>query len=197
MEGAFAMKLRLGITGKPGIGKSTIIREVIRSLKAEGIAVDGMLTSDIHDKVGRRVGFSIEDISTGEKGILAHVHLHQSSPEVKVGKYTVNLTDLDAIGAHSITNALTQFEPRIIIIDEIGPMELKSRRFIDAVEAALKSDKHLIVSVHQRSAHELVRHIKSTFEILEVTAENRDELAAVIIDKRSGMHIKLDTSHQK
>ncbi|NMX21573.1 hypothetical protein C5S30_03890 [ANME-1 cluster archaeon GoMg4] len=188
------MKLRLGITGKPGIGKSTIIREVIIRLKAEGIAVDGMLTSDIHEG-GRRIGFSIEDISTGEKGILAHVQLHQHGPTV--GKYTVNLTDLDAIGAHSINNALTQSEPSIIIIDEIGPMELKSKRFIDAVEKAMKSDKHLIVSVHQRSAHELVRHIKSTFEILEVTAENRDELAAVIIDKRSGMHIKLDTSHQK
>lgn len=191
-----AVKLRLGITGKPGIGKSTIIKEVIRRLKAEGIAVGGMLTSDIHEG-GRRIGFSIKDISTGEKGILAHVQLHQSSPKVKVGKYTVNLTDLDAIGAHSINNALTQSEPSIIIIDEIGPMELKSQRFIEAVEKAMKSDKHLIVSVHQRSAHELVRRIRSTFEILEVTAENRDELAAVIIDKRSGMHIKLDTSHQK
>ncbi len=188
------MKLRLGMTGKPGIGKSTIIREVIIRLKAEGIAVGGMLTSDIHEG-GRRVGFSIEDISTNEKGILAHVQLHQHGPTV--GKYTVNLTDLDAIGAHSINNALTQSEPSIIIIDEIGPMELKSRRFIDAVEAAMKSDKHLIVSVHQRSEHGLVRRIKSTFEILEVTAENRDELTAVIMDKRSEMHSKLDTSHQK
>ncbi len=176
------MNLRLGITGKPRIGKSTIIKEVIRRLKAEGMAVGGMLTSDIHEG-GRRVGFSIEDISTGEKGILAHVQLHQSGP--KVGQYTVNLTDLDAIGAHSINNALTRSEPRIIIIDEIGPMELKSRRFIEAVEKAMNSDsdKHLIVSVHQRSAHELVRHIRSTFEILEVVEESRDELATVIIDR--------------
>jgi len=189
-----AVNLRIGITGKPRIGKSTIIKEVIRRLKAEGIAVGGMLTSDIHER-GRRIGFSIEDISSGEKGILAHVHLQHSGP--KVGKYTVNLTDLDAIGAHSIDNALTRSELRIIFIDEIGPMELKSRRFIEAVENVLKSDKPLIVSVHQRSEHGLVRHIKSTFEILEVTEENRDELAAVIIDRWSGMHIKLDTSHQK
>lgn len=175
------MNLRLGITGKPKIGKSTIIKEVIRRLKAEGIAVGGMLTSDIHEG-GRRVGFSIEDISTGEQGILAHVRPHQHGP--KVGKYTVNLTDLDRIGTHSINAALTQqSEPRIIIIvDEIGPMELKSKRFIDAVEEAVRSDKPLIVSVHQRSAHELVRHIKSEFEILEVTETNRDGMAAVIID---------------
>ncbi len=171
--------LRIGITGKPRIGKSTIIKNVIQQLKADGVTVGGMLTSDIHER-GRRVGFSIEDIgTTGRTGILAHVQLHERGPTV--GKYTVNLIDLDAIGAHSITTALAQAE--LIIIDEIGPMELKSKKFIDAVENALDSDKQLIVSVHQRSVHELVRRIKHTFEILEVTEENRDELAAVILDK--------------
>jgi nucleoside-triphosphatase len=175
------MQLRkIGLTGKPRVGKSTIIKEVIGRLKAEGIAVGGMLTADMHEG-GRRVGFSIEDIRTGETGILAHVQLHRHGP--KVGKYTVNLTDLDAIGAHSITSALLQSEPQILIIDEIGPMELKSTRFLDAVENALSSDKQLIVTVHQRSAHELVRRIKSAFEIMEVTEANRDELPAILLSK--------------
>jgi nucleoside-triphosphatase len=170
--------VRIGITGKPRVGKSTIINKVIQRLKAAGVAVGGMLTADIHE--GRqRVGFSIEDVSTGKKGILAHVQSHQRGPTV--GKYTVNLTDLDAIGAHAITTALVQ--AKLIVIDEIGPMELKSTRFIDAVERALESDKPLLVSVHQRSRHELVWRIKSTFEILEVTEENRDELPAGILDR--------------
>jgi len=172
------MQLRIGLMGKPRIGKSTIIKEVIGRLKAEGIVVGGMLTADMHEG-GRRVGFSIEDIRTGETGILAHVQLHRHGP--KVGKYTVNLTDLDAIGAHSITSALAQSD--LIIIDEIGPMELKSTRFVDVVENALSGNKQLIVTVHQRSAHELVRRIKSAFEILEVTEANRDELATVIMDR--------------
>lgn len=172
------MNLRIGITGKPKVGKSTVIKEVIMSLKAEGIAVGGMLTAEIHEGMGR-IGFSIEDISTGVKGILAHVH--QRGP--KVGKYGVNLTDLDSIGAHSIINALACPEPHIIIVDEIGPMELKSNKFIEAVENAMRSDKHLIVSVHQRSDHELVRQIKSTFEIVEVTEKNRNELATIIMKK--------------
>jgi nucleoside-triphosphatase len=93
----------------------------------------------------------------------------------------VNLTDLEAIGADSIITALAQAD--LIIIDEIGPMELKSTRFIDAVKSALESGKPLVVSVHQRSAHELVRRIKNTFEILEVTEENRGQLVVVILDK--------------
>ena len=162
------------------MGKSTVIKELIRRLKAEGIAVSGMLTADMHEG-GRRVGFSIEDIKTGETGILAHVQPHRHGPQV--GKYTVNLTDLDKIGAHSITSALSQ--SNLIIIDEIGPMELKSKRFIEAVEDALKSDTPLIVTVHQRSTHELVRRIKRTFEILEVTEANRDEMPAILLNKCS------------
>ena len=175
------MKIRVGITGKPKIGKSTIIKEVIRRLKVEGMAVGGMLTSDIRES-GRRVGFSIKDIHSGVMGILAHVH--QGGP--KVGKYGVNLIDLDSIGANSIKDAVASPDIAVIFVDEIGPMELKSMPFIAAVKEAMKSDKHLIVSVHQRSEHELVRRIKRDFEIIGVTEENRDEIAMILSEKVFG-----------
>jgi len=174
------LRFRIGITGKPRIGKSTIIKAVIKSLKAKGIAVGGMLTADIREG-GRRVGFSIEDINTGVKGILAHVQLYQRGPKVKVGKYVVNLTDLDALGANSIKNALARPDPIIIIVDEIGPMELKSKKFIEAVEEAIESGRSMLVSVHQKSEHELVRKVKKEFETFEVTEENRDEIANYIL----------------
>jgi len=176
------LKLRIGITGKPRIGKSTIIKAVIKRLKAEGIAVGGMLTADIQEG-GRRVGFSLEDINTGEKGILAHVHHRQTGPKVKVGKYIVNLADLDSIGANSIKNARTQPDPVIIIVDEVGPMELKSKRFIEAGEESIESDKSMLVSVHQRSEHELVTRVKKEFEMFEVTQENREEMVDCIIQR--------------
>ncbi len=155
---------------------------MIKRLKAEGIAVGGMLTSDVQEG-GRRVGFSIEDINTGEKGILAHVRTYQRGPKVKVGKYVVNLTDLDALGANSIKNALIYPEPIIIIVDEIGPMELKSKKFIEAVEEAIKSGKSMLVSVHQKSEHELVRKVKREFGMFEVTEENRDGIANRVIQR--------------
>ena len=172
------MGIRIGITGKPRVGKSTVIKEVINRLKAESIGVGGMLTADIREG-GRRIGFSLEDINTGVRGILAHVH--QRGTKVKVGKYGVNLIDLDSIGANSIKNALAQPDPIIIIVDEIGPMELKSKRFIEAVEEAIECGKSMLVSVHQRSEHELVRRVKKEFEMFEVTGDNRDEMANWII----------------
>ncbi len=182
------MTFRIGITGKPRIGKSTTIKAVMKRLKADGIAVGGILTSDIWEG-GVRVGFSLEDINTGEKGVLAHVHHHQRGPKVKVGKYAVNLFDLDSIGANAIKNALARPDPIIIIVDEIGPMELKSRRFVEAVEEAIESKKSMLVSVHQRSEHELVKRVKEEFEMFEVTEDNRDEMANCIVQRFSGLAV--------
>ncbi len=183
------MPLRIGLTGKPRIGKSTIVTNVIEELKAAGVPVGGMLTADLREQ-GHRVGFALEDIRTGETGVLAHVQLPGRGPSV--GKYTVNLRDLDAIGARSITDAIARPEIELIIIDEIGTMELKSRSFIDAVVRALESEKHLVVTVHQRSMHELVQRIRGAFEILDVTERNRNELPAVIMAalREIGTHTK-------
>ena len=100
-----------------------------------------------------------------------------------MGKYGVNLIDLDSIGANSIKDAIASPDIAVIFVDEIGPMELKSKRFIDAIEEVIRSDKHLIVSVHQRSEHELVRRIKHDFGIIGVTEENRDGIAMVLAKK--------------
>jgi nucleoside-triphosphatase len=170
--------MRIGITGKPKVGKSTIINAVITRLKAEEVAVSGMLTADISEG-GRRIGFALEDIHIGKKGILAHIQPQQKGP--RVGKYVVNLTDLESIGVSAIKNALTQ--PGILIVDEIGPMELKSKKFIEAVEEAIASGKPMIVSVHQRSEHGLVKRVKKEFEMFEVTEENRDGIASHIIPR--------------
>jgi nucleoside-triphosphatase len=171
-------KLRIGIIGEPRVGKTTIIREVIKRLKAEGIVAGGLLTTDL--RRGRtRIGFSIEDIKTGEKGVLAHIQ--QKGP--KVGKYGVNVRDLDILGVSAIKDTLAHADIDILVVDEIGPMELKSKNFIQAVKEAIESESPMFVSVHWKSEHELVKMIKTSFEMFEVTRENRDEIARVIVDK--------------
>jgi len=45
---------------------------------------------------GRRVGFKVIDVLTGDKGILSHI-LQPSGP--RVGKYRANLEDLSRIAS--------------------------------------------------------------------------------------------------
>ena len=94
-----------------------------------------MISSEIRES-GERIGFQLEDISTHKVGILAHSKNRADSAPT-VGKYYVNLTDIERIGAASIRNAASEAD--VVIVDEIGPMELKSTQFILAVELALAS----------------------------------------------------------
>lgn len=133
-----------------------------------------MSTSEIRE--GDRIGFQVTDLMTGATGTLAHIR--GSGP--MVGKYHVNLADLDNIGAKAIERAL---DAELIVIDEIGPMELKSWRFVKAVEMALDSGKPMLVTLHQRSIHPLAERIRSEFEVIEMTKENRDSIANRIVEE--------------
>ncbi|WP_319506493.1 NTPase [uncultured Methanolobus sp.] len=157
--------LRIAVTGKPGVGKSTVVARAVEKLdlKACGIRTAEILVN------GKRQGFSIEDVSTGRKGVLSHVRC--SGP--KLGKYHVNLADLDGIGAEAIKKSL---DCDLIVIDEVGPMELKSENFILAVENALDSDRPILAVLHRSSEHSLAQRIREEFTVLTVDEDNRDDL---------------------
>ncbi len=164
---------RIAITGSPGVGKSTVCRNVLERLTC---TYGGMVSADIRVK-GERVGFEIKDIATGKPGILAH----RQGTGPRVGSYHVNLEDLNNIGVAAIRNALSSSE--LIVIDEIAPMEFKSPEFIKAVEEALDSDKNMLVVLHQKSSHPIAERIRKEFQVYTVTKENRESLAPEIADK--------------
>lgn len=163
---------RIAITGSPGVGKSTVCRNILKHLSC---TYSGMLSADIRVK-GERVGFEIKDIATGKQGILAHKE--GSGP--RVGSYQVILSDLNNIGVAAIKNAMSS---ELIVIDEIAPMEFKSPEFIKAVGEALDSDKSMLVVLHQKSSHPLAERIRREFQVYTVTRENRERLVPEIADK--------------
>ncbi len=114
---------RFLITGPPGCGKTTLIKKVARSLS---IPFCGFFTNEIrHGR--RRVGFEIESFA-GDKAVMSHLDI--KSPH-RVGKYGVDIESIDRIAAFEIEIALS--ENRLLIIDEIGKMELFSKRFEDLI----------------------------------------------------------------
>ncbi len=96
------MKRVLIITGPPGIGKTTILTKTVDILELKGFRAGGMLSREIRQN-GVRVGFEIQDLGTGRYGWLAHIS-QRNGPQI--GKYRVNLADLDHIGSHAIVMPL-------------------------------------------------------------------------------------------
>ncbi|MBX5327024.1 MAG: NTPase [Candidatus Bathyarchaeia archaeon] len=165
------------ITGRPGIGKTTVVMKIVEELRAKGCKVGGMTSGEKRED-GARVGFQIQDITTGKQGWLAHIR-QPNGP--KIGKYRVNINDLENIGAKAVENATENAD--IVVVDEIGPMELCSQAFRRAILRVVDGEKPVIATVHFKATDQLVKKIKTRedAEMFEVTLENRKNVHNVII----------------
>ncbi len=167
------------LTGVPGSGKTTVLEKTVKALKIRGISVGGVVSQEVRE-CGIRVGFEIFDLATGKHGWLAHVG-QKSGP--KVGRYHVNMNDLESVGAQAIANALANAD--VVAIDEIGPMELFSEQFKVATGKALGGDKLVLAVVHFKEHDRLVVESKARAdaEVFIVTERNRIELPDVLVEK--------------
>lgn len=166
------LKRVLILTGAPGVGKTTVLTNTVNALKADGFSVGGMISKEAREG-NTRVGFEIIDLTNGKHGWLAHINL-KNGP--KVGKYHVNMEDLENIGVKAIMQAVEKCSA--IAIDEVGPMELYLQKFKGAVIEALESKKPVLVIVHAKARDSLIAEAKQRkdAQVFEVTAANRDSL---------------------
>ncbi len=161
------------LAGRPGVGKTTVIKEVVERL---GGRAGGFYTAEIR-KGGRRQGFKIITLD-GQEGILSHVNI-KGSP--RVSKYGVNLKDLEEIGVAALRRAVA--EANCIVVDEIGKMELFSEEFRKAVMEAIESEKVVLGTV-MSARHPWVDALKALpqVSVLEVTRDNRDKMAPLVME---------------
>jgi nucleoside-triphosphatase len=172
-------KRLLFLTGNPGVGKTTVLLRIVEALKAEGYRIGGMLSQEVRTG-GERVGFEILDLNNGKRGWLAQVN-QKNGP--RIGRYCVNLEDLENIGAKAIMDAVKDSD--VVAVDELGPMELFSDKFKEAVRGAVESKKLVVGVVHWRARDSLIDAVKKRedAETFVVTFENRDKLHELVIKK--------------
>jgi nucleoside-triphosphatase len=161
------------------VGKTTVLAKTVSALRGRGVSVGSTFSREVREGAAR-VGFEIVDIAAAKVGCLASVK-QKEGPQV--GKYHVNLKDLETIGAQAINAAVEGSD--IVAIDEIGPMELYSSKFKEAAQKALESKKLVIAVVHWKAQDKLVREAKSQAdaEVFTVTLKNRETLHETLVEK--------------
>jgi nucleoside-triphosphatase len=129
--------------------------------------ITGFFTREITEK-GRRIGFSITTLD-GKEGVLAHVNM---KGRFTVGRYTVNLHDIDQIAVPSM---LPSTPDDVVVIDEVGRMECFSPIFKQVLIKVLDSDHQVVGSIAQKG-DEFIQEIKARDDVLlfRVSPENRD-----------------------
>lgn len=163
------------ITGPPGIGKSTLVRNVMSHAILRGITPAGFFTPEVRDEAGRRVGFDIEIIGGGR------VPLARKGADwsIKFGSYGVNPLAKAAFSEAIKGIESEKGERKLIIIDEIGPMELlleNSERFFEYV---ITQERYPVVGVFHRRLgalnYNLYRLIRK-YRVYHLTIDNKESI---------------------
>ena len=162
-------KHRILLTGLPGCGKTTLIKSV-----ADKIIVPayGFYTQEIRT-AGRRAGFAIETFSTPpKKGVLSHIDIDS---KYRVGKYGVDVDSFEKLAIPELEAGLDK--QSLIIIDEIGKMELFSERFKNLLIQIFESERSFLATIMYKP-HPLCDKLKKMegVEVITVTKWNREEL---------------------
>jgi nucleoside-triphosphatase len=181
-------KRLLLISGSPGVGKTTLLLKVIEALRAKGYRVGGMISRDVRMS-GSRVGFDVTDLNSDKKGWLASVHQGRGP---QVGKYRVDIEDLNEVGVKAILEACEKLD--VVVIDEIGPMELFSEQFKETVKKAVESKKLVVSTIHRKMGNEFIDSIKKRedAEIHVLTYVNREHMLETIIGEALEFLSKVD-----
>ncbi|MGD8972452.1 MAG: NTPase [Desulfobacterales bacterium] len=167
------------ITGKPGVGKTTMVQKIIKRMGSVNMA--GFCTSEIRC-TGSHLGFELQGLNGGRR-TLAHMDIDSRH---RVGRYGV---DKDGFEEFLATLDLLNADVELIVIDEIGKMELFSNRFRNLVCDALNADKQVLATIPLKG-NDFIRGIKKRLDIrlLEVTHANRNRLPEAILEGVSANH---------
>ena len=161
------------LSGGPGSGKTTIIKQVVAKLTGEA---GGFYTEEMRNR-GSREGFQIITLD-GQSTILAHVSI--DSPH-RVSKYGVDIASLERVGVSALHQAIGERD--LVVIDEIGKMELFSPYFRDVVLAAIQSGKKVLGTI-MLSPHPWADKIKLHPEVatVMVTKANRNQVLEWVLE---------------
>jgi nucleoside-triphosphatase len=177
-------KTRILIEGRPGSGKTTVARRLVERLRAGGFSVRGFTTEEIREN-GRRVGFAVERVpgqrGKRKRGVLAHVDL--PGPP-RVGKYGVDLPAFESLVLSDLSRPSSH---DVVVIDELGKMELASSAFREAVSALFDSEAPIVATVHV-FRHPFTEALKARpdVEMVRVTVRNRDDLPRLLLQRLKG-----------
>jgi len=155
------------LTGRPGCGKTTLVKRVVKNLPQRAA---GFYTEEIRDR-GIRVGFRLVTLD-GDEGVLAHVDF--ATPE-RLGKYRLDLSALESVAVNAVRDAVRARQ--LVVIDEIGPMEIRSAMFRDTINEVLESGLPLLATIFARSLRftDAIK-MRPDVTLIEVRPDNRERL---------------------
>jgi nucleoside-triphosphatase THEP1 len=167
------------ITGPPRCGKSTLISKFIDYYTNEkGFTICGFLTPEVRES-GNRIGFDIVDIHSGNRTHLARVGDFKT--EYRLGKYRVFIEEFNKYIEENLN--LEVKKANLIVIDEIGKMELFSKKFHNFIKNIFSLEIPILATIGLKLRHPIknyLQHLPSV-QFLNLNRQNFQYIFAKII----------------
>ena len=180
------------ISGETRSGKTTFLKQVIAGIKQKNPSVKiGGIIAHGTDFRGERYGFHVENIITGEKQ-----HLCSRDPahkdDIKTGRFYFYKSGLE-FGNKAILENLDSLD--ILVIDEVGYLELKGKGWFEAIEKAMTKQKlDMIFVVRKRILEKVLKLWQNKHFIVVDIANNSPEfIINQLLDRQKKKKINFST----
>ena len=164
----------LFISGTPGVGKTTLIKESIIPFRDR---VMGFLTEE-SQKGAARHSFLLKRLSSPSTPAVEGIFASKDFKNLpRVGKYGVDLHVLETIGLPSMEEAL-HTPNRLLVIDEIGSMEILSTVFREKLFMCLQTARLPVLATIRHQSQPFTDHIKrlENSKLIHLTRNNRTDV---------------------
>lgn len=123
------------ITGEVHNGKTTFTQKIVADLLRQNIRIAGFLSIGINEN-GIRTGFTLVDIGSSRQIELCSDKKNEK--RLKFGRYYFN-SDAISLG-NEILNSNNLSDKQLIVIDEVGHLELNGQGWSNAIENITRSN---------------------------------------------------------
>ncbi|KAL0892760.1 hypothetical protein ABMA27_014466 [Loxostege sticticalis] len=170
------------LTGDPGVGKTTLTKKLCSIITGLGLKTSGFYTEEVR-RAGVREGFDVVALD-GLRGCLARDCSRNGPVKFKVGKYGVMVEEFEKVALPSLGQP-EDTKGHLLVIDEIGTMELLSNSFRTRINEIFRpiSECVVLATIPTRRSSPIVESIRNNSEakVWTVTRENRNTMHEEIL----------------
>jgi len=188
--------MKIVITGGPGVGKTTLVREILQEVGSGA----GFVT-DVVFEGRKRVGFDICPFGGSFMGgAIARIFDHNNHQEnfsrcevrkAKCGPYTVLVEDFEKVALDCLSNSCVR-QAKLVVMDEVGNMTRHTPRFVARVQELFREweserrEAHLLATIPHRARNEdICKEIldMSGVEVIDLNYANWDSVKADLVER--------------